>query len=530
MYKYLLSFSLAVATLLGTAQGEMYRVYFTDKGEQLALLDQPERFLSGKAIWRRAKQNIAIDETDLPVSRNYLGALKGKVEEIRMHSKWLNYAVVKGGAIEQLTDLPFVKKVEAVVPLVPLFSDAGCAAQAINYGQATVQIEMLRGHELHGFGFTGAGMVIAVIDGGFSGALPTTPGFDSLYTRGQILGSYDFIQNDTDVFDVGSHGATVLSVMGGYKENEIAGSAPDASFWLLKSENELQETTVEMDNWVRAAEFADSVGADVINSSLGYTTFDGGIGNLAQSDMDGNTAVVTIGADMAAQKGILVVASAGNSGTSSWPIIGAPGDGDSVLTVGGVDGNKDYVAFSSRGPTADGRIKPDVVAMAQSTTTLGFNGVVRNSNGTSFSSPLIAGLAACLWQYNPSLSNMEIYRAIKHSASHYYTPNFNVGFGIPNFALAAYNINLAEEEVAALELELFPNPVKENIRFRIKGLSADVVAKLQVLDLSGRVVYAEEVYISETAPNTIKAPSAKGVYLFTVTNREWHFVQELVVE
>jgi hypothetical protein len=512
-------------------QEALYRVYFKDKGEQKALLETPERFLSGKAIWRRVKHNIAIDETDLPVSRLYLSALSAEVTQVKTSSKWLNAAVVQGGNRRVLEGLPFVQKVEAITPLKVHFADAGCAAQSLTYGSALVQTEMVKGNELHDFGFTGQGMTIGVIDGGFTGALSTTTGFDSLYSRGQILGAYDFIQNDTNVFEGGFHGTLVLSTMGGYVEGGFVGAAPDASYWLLKSENESSETTVEMDNWVRAAEFADSVGVDVINSSLGYSTFDGGVGDLSPSDMDGNTAVVTLGADMAAKKGILVVVSAGNSGTSfSWPIINAPGDGDSVLTVGGVSGSKNYVSFSSKGPTADGRIKPDVVAMAQGTAFVRQSGVVGSGNGTSFSSPIIAGFAACLWQSKPSLSNMDIYWAIKNSASHAYMPNNEIGFGIPNFAAASFSINLEEDIRATAELSLYPNPTHGSARVHLSGVQSGQTVQLQWFDLSGKQVLSETISYIKGLDNQVRIPEQKGLYLLKLLAKDAYLTQEVVVD
>jgi subtilisin family serine protease len=310
----------------------------------------------------------------------------------------------------------------------------------------------------------------------------------------------------------------------------MIGSAPDADYWLLKSENEINETTMEMDNWLRAAEFADSVGADVINSSLGYTTFDGGVGDLSQSDMDGNTALVTIAADMAAQKGILVVSSAGNGGASSWPIIGAPADGDSVMAVGGVDDNEDYVNFSSRGPTADGRIKPDVVGMARGTAFINGNGVGQTGNGTSFSSPLIAGLSACLWQSKPSMTNMEIYQAVISSASHFYTPNYEVGYGIPNFEAASYSIGLEEISKGAVKFSLYPNPAAAQLTMLVEGLAKQTNVELSVYDLSGKKVLQQSLNIVSGQVNQLTLPKASGMYLYTISGENVHYSQEIMIQ
>lgn len=515
-----------------SAQENLYRVYFTDKGESVELLSKPYSFLSGKAIWRRAKHNISINETDLPLSKTYRLQLSKYSSLTKNYSKWLNYQVVNASneQIELIKELPFVKKIRAIVPGKVAFADAGCATNVFNYGQATTQIEMVKGNELHDFGFTGTGMTIAVIDGGFAGADTSNPGFDSLYLRKQILGSYNFINNDTNVFEGGTHGALVLSVMGGYIENGMIGSAPDAFYWLLKSENEANETTVEMDNWVRAAEFSDSVGVDVINSSLGYTTFDRGEGDLTQADMDGNTAVVTIGADMAAKKGILVIASAGNGGASSWPIIGAPADGDSVMAIGGVDGNGDYVVFSSRGPSADGRVKPDVVGMAQGTALIFAGGVIQGGNGTSFSSPLIAGLATCLWQSKPDLSNMDIYQAIITNSSHYYTPNGEVGFGLPNFASASYSINLYESAEQLNQVDVYPNPTSNFVEVKISGLQKQEKLLYTLYNTSGQKVLSEQINMQPNSTIKITLPKQAGLYLLALSGDAIHVTEEIIVQ
>lgn len=532
MYKYFSLLFLSISVFGLSAQENLYRVYFSDKGENIEMLTNPSSFLSGKAIWRRAKHNISINQTDLPVSKKYKATLSNYGTLTKNYSKWMNYQVLSTteNQISLIENLSFVKKVEKVKMATVAFADAGCATNAFNYGAGTLQIEMVKGNELHDFGFTGAGMTIAVLDGGFAGADTSNPGFDSLYIRKQILGSYDFVNGDTDVFEGGNHGALVLSVMGGFIDNAMIGSAPDASYWLLKSENEANETTVEMDNWVRAAEFADSVGADVINSSLGYSTFDGGQGNLTQADMDGNTAVVTIGADMAAAKGILVVVSAGNGGASGWPIISAPADGDSVMAVGGVNGNGEYVIFASRGPSADGRVKPDVVGMAQGTTLIFGNGNVQGGNGTSFSSPLIAGLATCLWQSKPSLSNMDIYQAIITNSSHYFTPNAEVGFGLPNFASASYSINLVEKVNQQLALKLYPNPAADFVEIEISGLKKAETFRYSVLNMAGQKIMEKEVFVQPKTNIRIDLPNISGLYLVSLSGETAHFAKEIIVQ
>ncbi len=522
----------AVAVLLFSLSlnAQTYRVYFSDKGENEVLLQNPYTFLSAKAIDHKASRNTAIDRTDLPVSGEYLKVIQELELEIRMKSRWFNYALVSGeDVLGKLATLPFVKRVEEAPKYYVQVADGDGSGEKINslltYGQSANQIKMLNGDYLHDLNSLGQGMTIAVIDGGFTGS-NTISGLDSLRSSGRLLGTYNFVDGDTNVFSAGKHGTNVLSILAGYVDSFYVGSAIGANYWLLKSENELSETAVEMDYWLAAAEFADSVGADIITTSLGYNTFQDGVGDLSYSDMDGNTALVTRAADMAAKKGLLVVTSAGNEGNSSWKHVLAPADGDSVLTVGGVDVNGNYVSFASQGPTADGRIKPDVSAMAAGTAFVGVE--IKHGNGTSYSCPIVSGLAACLWQQYPTKTNMEIYDAIRTSASQYSTPDNMLGFGIANFAAASWSISNPEEKVSTFAIDVYPNPVGNEFYVQLHGMEGGQDVSITTFDLTGREVGAFEFPGVENGRLNIRAPEAAGTYLLSVRIGDQVYLQKII--
>ncbi|WP_421753358.1 S8/S53 family peptidase [Croceimicrobium sp.] len=449
---------LAVLSMSPIAEAQSYRVFFTDKGSSEHLLEQPEKFLSEAALLRRSMQGIEIDRSDLPVAPEYIKQIQRMGGAVKAHSRWLNYAFVEGLSAEELEALTFVKRLE--YPKKHRSQLAGTQAQ-FDYGLGTTQVELLNGDALHQAGYTGKGVTIAVIDAGFTGALQAAV-LDSLRQSGRLMGSWSFINGDTNVYTgQGGHGASVLSVMAALDTGVFVGTAPHANYWLLTSENVSSETPVEMDHWLMAAEFADSVGAHVINTSLGYTTFDDSTDSFDYSDMDGNTTVVTRAADWAASKGIVVVASAGNEGAGSWQRIGAPADGDSVLAVGATDGMGNYVNFSSRGPSYDWRVKPDVSAMGAGTTLINIVGQVSSGFGTSFSSPCIAGMAACLVQAKPNVHGEEIAWKIRRSAHLFSSPNNTLGYGIPDFE---YALNIGLEEVSpSFEAQVYPNPASNKV-------------------------------------------------------------------
>lgn len=507
---------IAVLLLLGVFEtsAQTFRVFFTDKGTQDHLLNHPELLLSEAALLRRELQGIEIDRSDLPVAPQYLRTIERMGGKVLAKSRWLNYAFIEGLEADELRSLSFVEKLEKPRRHISHLAQASSSTN-FDYGLGRTQIEMLNGHRLHQQGFTGRGVSIAVIDAGFTGVWQAKV-LDSLRQSGRLMGSYNFVTSDTNVYSgQGGHGASVLSVMAALDTGIFVGMAPHANYWLLTSENVHSETPLEMDHWLMAAEFADSVGARVINTSLGYTTFDDSTDSYSYSDMDGNTTIVTRAADWAASKGIIVVASAGNEGAGSWQYIGAPADGDSVLAVGAVDATGAYVAFSSRGPSYDWRTKPDVAAMGAGTTLINIVGDVSAGNGTSFSSPCIAGMAACVIQGQPTLHGQTIANNIRMSGHLYGNANTNLGFGIPNF-LNAWQIGNKEILSEGTSIQVYPNPASDY--FYLTG-SFEMGERLEIsiFDKSGLMVFKDEMHWRYDQERIELPNLPSGVYILNVS-------------
>jgi subtilisin family serine protease len=455
--RYLISllaiWTLLVCQIIAQISPNHYLVNLKDKKESKYSINKPEEFLSKRAIDRRIRYKIPIDEKDIPVNQKYIIELKALGLKIHNISRWTNSVVVYTEDTLLIESLPgklsFVKSVGfqkisknqnpknllQKSPVNQFGIQSIDSVIALKYGQSFNQIKMHNGHLMHQDGFQGQGMHVAILDGGFY-KVNVLPAFDSLRTHKQILGVRDFVKDTVSIFNASDHGMKVLSTMAGNIPGQLIGTAPKAKYWLIRTEHTATEYMIEEFNWVVGAEFADSVGVDVINSSLGYNVFDDKINSHAYIDMDGNSAISSIGADIAASKGMLIVVSAGNEGADQWKYITSPADADSVLTVGGVmqDGRLAY--FSSRGPTSDSRIKPDVCAIGLSPAVSGTSGNVSFSSGTSFSSPIMAGLVTILWQAHPELSNMEIIEIVRRCSSMYNKPDNSFGYGIPDIYAA----------------------------------------------------------------------------------------------
>ena len=436
--------------------GFIYRLYLTDKQESANLLAHPTRFLSRRSVERRRRQGLAVDSTDLPVSRRYVRLIESKDVSIVGQSRWQNTVLVRvkdSTQIHRLRQLPCVKE-SRLVWQSPDSVPAGTLKVKVHerfeerdsmpgnvYGTAAGQITTVKGERLHSISLRGEGMMIAVIDGGFKN-VDKIPAFQ----RVDIRGSRDFVNPEApNLFNGIDHGTKVLSAMAVNVPYYYIGTAPRASYWLLRSEDQQTEQEVEEDYWTMAAEFADSVGCDLINSSLGYNEYDHPGMTYRLWQLDGRTAFVSRSASMLAAKGIILVNSAGNSGMGTWKKIGVPADADHIMSVGAVmDSEPHKIApFSSVGPTQDQRIKPDVVAIGAPTRLVNGRGVIMSDMGTSFAAPVICGLMACLWQAMPDKSAEEIINLVRQSGENSEHPDNVYGYGMPNF-WRAYMIGKAE--------------------------------------------------------------------------------------
>ncbi|MBU0765122.1 MAG: S8 family serine peptidase, partial [Bacteroidetes bacterium] len=491
---------------------------------------------------------ISILPNDLPLTTAYVDSLQNLGLQIRNLSKWFNAVTVESydtALLDTITQLSFVAGKEKVMKfrhssigvLSPLNSEKRSEGFSgvksyYNYGPAAHQVEMLNGHQLHDLGYRGEGMQIAVIDAGFSNA-DVHPVFDSIWQNGQVLGCRDFVDQDTFVLGHHNHGMNVLSIMAANLGGMMVGTAPKASYWLLRSEDTDSEYRVEEDNWIAAAEFADSIGADIITTSLGYNTFDDTCQNYTYEDLDGNTARITIGADIAASKGILVVASAGNDGSTSWHYINFPADGDSVMAVGAVSSDSAYASLSSTGPTSDGRIKPNVMAQGKSTYVAISDTGYYNGSGTSFAAPIISGLAACLWQAHPELTNIQLMEVIEESADQYFSPDSLKGYGLPDFYQAHLILRiLKEQNIHNSDLAIvYPNPFTDRIEIDFYSVDSQEV-KIELFDLMGRMIYSNEQPVFPGIRNQLDITGLssvrQGVYVLRIRADEKAFKYKLI--
>ncbi len=502
-------------TLIGAGAQEHAWVYFKDKVGVDEAIANPETILSARALARKNRFEIPIDERDVPVNENYIAQVKGQTGiAVKAKSKWFNCVHVIGSIndIASLSSLDFVDRI--------FFADRNLNAkvgkppkdkskpdnhknkfltQKANfvYGQSEAQISQLKVEALHQSNYTGEGLWIAVMDGGFPN-VDQLAAFSRLRSNNDLLGGYDFVGRTTNIYapDGNSHGTRVLSDMGGYIENQLVGTAPDASYMLFRTEDGATETPVEESYWVEAAERADSLGIDLINTSLGYSTFDNPNYSYTPAEMDGNTAFISQGANIATEKGMLVVNSAGNSGSSSWGVVTAPADAN-VYTVGAVDMDGTYVSFSSRGPNAQGVVKPDGMAMGRNTAVVDENNTIVRNNGTSFSSPIMAGAIASFWGALPDKTNLEIMQLVRESSSMYQNPNAQMGYGIPNFDLAmtlngVVGQNGVEDEgKQILDYILFPNPMETNVQIQLPQGSTTAI--LRLYDIYGKRILEKQI-------------------------------------
>ena len=446
-----------------------YFLYFKNKAQSTYHLGAPSAFLSERALERRERQGIGVDETDLPVSESYIESLENSGYAVVFSSKWLNGVCIGISQNENIASLrqqfDFIAKSERIKdPLGPgkrQDEHSKLPTHAAAYGDSRLQLAQLNGTFLHQEGYFGTGKWIAVLDAGFFVA-DKVRGLKHLYEDGRFLGKRDFINPTSDLYSLHTHGTNVLSIMAAFSEGKLIGSAPLANYLLIRTEDVDSEFPIEPYAWVAGAEWADSMGVDILNTSLGYTTFDNAAMDYSYEDLDGKSTPISIAAGMAAEKGMLVVTAAGNYGGDRWQYIGAPADALGGLSVGANDADGERAWFSSRGPAADGRIKPEVMARGERTThVFATDGdEVFQGNGTSYAAPIIAGLSACLWEAFPEVSADLLRRTIIESSSQYRQPDSLMGFGMPDFRLAYEKLQVSTHSESSLQLiRLFPNPM-----------------------------------------------------------------------
>lgn len=431
-----------------------YRVYLRDKGHNVDY-HQNEPSLSQRAINRRLKRSVDLDSMDYPVCMDYVMDLLKDSFPVVSTSRWMNTVVVSSPdtiLINSVRQKPYVSKVE-LVWINPGKSNRISKKNVVKnkkfgvdsadfFGKATNQNNLIGLEPLHRNGFRGEGVRIAVLDGGFKNV-------DTIhwFNKTKIVSYKDFIYPSSSVFSGHYHGTAVLSIMGVNEGQIFTGTAPDAEYCLLRTEDVLSEFPIEEDYWAAGAEYADSIGADIISSSLGYTRYDGGVKSYTINELDGKTAFISKVATIAAKKGILVINSAGNDGETDWKKISFPADADGILSVGSVSSSNKNSSFSSVGPTSDARIKPDVVALGEGVNVVMGDGSLRSGSGTSYSAPIITGMAACLWQAFPDLKVSELVKTVLLNSDRYQLPDSLYGYGLPNaykMWLAMDNKNEAE--------------------------------------------------------------------------------------
>ena len=460
MKKYILIAIVIFCNLQNATAQSRYIVRFKDKGTSPFSFSNPTVYLSNRAIQRRVRYGIAIDSMDLPVTPRYVDSVRlAGVVTILNTSKWLNQVTIRTIdpiALSKINSLPFVlstnvaanrtaindepinKILETVedIPLAQSPSVARLTTDVYSYGSANNQVKIHQGEFLHNHGFRGEGMQVSVLDAGFYHYL-TLPTFDSVRLNNQIINIYDFVANEASVDEDNSHGMNCLSTIAANMPGVFMGTAPKANFCLYRTEDVASETRIEEHNLAAGLERADSIGVDVCSISLGYNTFDIAAQNYTYADMNGNTTMSAIAADIAAKKGMLPVVAAGNEGAKPWRFLISPGDADSALTVGAVNNAGVVASFSSYGPASNGKIKPNLAAVGQGAIVASpSTGLPVNSNGTSFATPNLAGLTTCLWQAFPEYNNMTVLDALQKSASKSTAPDDRVGYGIPDMKKA----------------------------------------------------------------------------------------------
>ena len=493
-------------------------IFLKDNTKECCMLNLSQ-CVSLRSIERRSRQGIGFDLLDAPVNKSIISQLSQEGEVLNV-SRWLNALTLKSTATAQelVSRYSFIERIQVVKESKTTINKFVESEKALGYGLAIDQVQQLNLDCLHDLGFTGNGIYLAVIDAGFR-HMDTITYFDSVYLEGRVLDTFNFVNNTATVYGFSGHGTAVSSCIVGEKgaSAEYAGTGINVDLALYLSEDVASETEVEEFNLVAALERCDSVGADVVNISLGYFEYDDSTTSHVYADLDGVTTISAIGVNVAATKGVFVVSSAGNSGPSN---ISTPCDAIGTFCVGAVDEFDDLAFFSSVGPSADGRIKPDVVARGQDAWLIGQSGALVQGSGTSFSSPILAGAAACLIQANPNRTVQEVMDAIRQSASQFSSPDEFKGYGIPDFCVAHEILSDDTGLANFKENNLVVYPVPTHAIVFISGLPAqEGSVHVKVINQLGkRVLSIEEQSMNGQLVLDVSSLSS-GVYTLIMTQK-----------
>ncbi len=510
-------------------------------------LSNPSAFLTPAAIQRRTTYNVPYHITDLPVTPSYVSQISAVPSVTVLYvSKWLNGVVVSitntASAMPIINSFTFVASTGVVnkykldMPVIeqPVFMPEqemrANPTTTFNYGGSYWQNKQLNVDCIHSQGFRGQGMVIAVLDAGFLNA-NINPVFDSLFNRGGVLGTRDFVSGGTNVYDDDAHGEMVLSCMAAIKPGVIMGSAPRANYWLLRTEDAPTEKLIEEYNWIRGAEFADSVGAQVLTTSLGYTQFDNPAQNHTFADLDGKTAPMSIAANLAARKGLLVLNAAGNGNGSSWPKVGIPADADSICTVGAIDSLSNVTGFSSIGPTADGRIKPDLVARGGNSWVSAANSSAAcfQANGTSFATPILAGAMTCFWQAHPYLNSFKVLDTLKKTASNFAIPNNSRGWGTPNMCAVPITTVFKNHTLnsSVFNFTVSPNPFNSIVQINLTPIYYTSI-NIQIYNTLGAIIKTINPPASMLNYEYDFSDITSGVYFIKISTSQGTIIKKVI--
>lgn len=516
---------LLVTVTTSWSQVNRYIVLFKDKTGSSYSISDPSKFLSAKALTRRSRQNISVTVDDLPVNQNYIQGLRDAGAAVFFKTRWMNGALVQcnSSLITTLQNLDFVQSVEFVAPNKKLMgngrqsSDQKKDQDALSGASTRTQLELIGIDQMQAKGYRGEGITIAVLDAGFPGVNVAAP-FQDLRKEGRIdlTVSHDFIGNTDNIFQYDAHGTEVLSTIAAQVDGTFTGGAYKANFQLYVTEDVSTEYRIEEYNWLFAAERADSAGADIISTSLGYNEFDDPSMDYKKSDLDGNTAVISRAAQGAADRGILVVCSAGNEGSNSWGLITVPADAKDVLAVANVDMNGIRSVTSSIGPSADGRIKPDLAALGTNVSVVTPNGNLGSVSGTSLSAPLITGLVAGILQEYPDFTNKKIIAALRKTASQASHPDAFLGYGIPNYKAVENYLNFIPQEKT---LQVFyTNPFTDKIIVSPRSPEEITSCRIEILTTQGQLM-ADQVAEFDWLNTTYSADLShlsSGIYFMRI--------------